>query len=66
MSQTEREFTSQVDKIILEASPELLAKLADIDRKTQLTMLTFYEVYLQLSDEDRKQIMISNDITKNK
>ncbi|MEM3144084.1 MAG: hypothetical protein QXW91_05615 [Candidatus Nitrosotenuis sp.] len=66
MSQTEREFTSQVDKIILEASPELLAKLADIDRKTQLTMLTFYEVYLQLSDEDRKQIMVSSDMTKSK
>jgi hypothetical protein len=66
MSQSEREFTNHVDKIILEASPELLAKLADIDRKTQLTMLTFYEAYLQLSDEDRKQILISNDMTKNK
>lgn len=66
MSQSEREFTDQVDEIILNASPELLAKLADIDRKTQLTMLTFYEVYLQLSDEDRKQILISSNITKSK
>ena len=50
----------QVDDFILGASPEVLSKLAEIDRKTQLEGLTFYDVYSALSDEDRKQILVRN------
>jgi hypothetical protein len=50
----------QVDDFILGASPEILAKLAEIDKKTQLEGLTFYDVYSALSDEDRKQILVRN------
>jgi len=50
----------QVDDFILGASPEVLSKLAEIDKKTQLDGLTFYDVYSALSDEDRKQILVRN------
>jgi hypothetical protein len=50
----------QVDDFILGASPETLSKLAEIDKKTQLDGLTFYDVYSALSDEDRKQILVRN------
>lgn len=50
----------QVDDFILGASPEILSKLAEIDRKTQLDGSTFYDVYSALSDEDRKQILVRN------
>ncbi len=50
----------QVDDFILGASPETLSKLAEIDKKTQLEGLTFYDVYSALSDEDRKQILVRN------
>jgi hypothetical protein len=50
----------QIDDFILGASPEVLSKLAEIDKKTQLAGLTFYDVYSALSDEDRKQILVRN------
>jgi len=50
----------QVDDFILGASPDVLSKLAEIDKKTQLDGLTFYDVYSALSDEDRKQILVRN------
>lgn len=50
----------QVDDFILGASPEVLSKLAEIDKKTQLDGSTFYDVYSALSDEDRKQILVRN------
>ena len=50
----------QIDEVILGASPETLAKLAEIDKKTQLEGLTFYDVYSALSDEDRKEILVRN------
>jgi len=50
----------QVDDFILGASPDILSKLAEIDKKTQLDGLTFYDVYSALSDEDRKQILVRN------
>lgn len=49
----------QVDDIILSASPQTLEKLAEIDKKAQLSGQTFYDVYLALSDEDKKQIIVS-------
>ena len=60
MTQVERKYMQQVDDFILAASPEILAKLAEIDKKTQLEGLTFYDVYSALSDEDRKQILVRN------
>jgi len=60
MTQVERKFMQQVDDFILGASPEILSKLAEIDKKTQLEGLTFYDVYSSLSDEDRKQILVRN------
>lgn len=48
----------QVDDFILNASPDVLSMLAEIDKKTQLEGLTFYDVYSALSDDDRKQILI--------
>ncbi|WKT57744.1 hypothetical protein QVH35_10575 [Candidatus Nitrosotenuis chungbukensis] len=60
MTQVERKYMQQVDDFILGASPEVLSKLAEIDKKTQLEGLTFYDVYSALSDEDRKQILVRN------
>ncbi|MBM2852011.1 MAG: hypothetical protein HW420_558 [Candidatus Nitrosotenuis sp.] len=60
MTQVERKFMQQVDDFILGASPEVLSKLAEIDKKTQLEGLTFYDVYSALSDKDRKQILVTN------
>ena len=60
MTSAERKFMQQVDDFILGASPEVLSKLAEIDKKTQLDGLTFYDVYSALSDEDRKQILVRN------
>lgn len=59
MSQTERDFTRQVDELVLSATPETLAKIAEIDKKAQMSGQTFYDVYLALSDEDKKQIIVS-------
>lgn len=56
MSQAEREFIKQVDDLVLNASPSELAKIAELDKKTQLDGKTFYDVYSTLSDNDRKQI----------
>ena len=48
----------QVDELVLTASPEILAKLAEIDAKSQMSGRTFYDVYSDLSDEDKHQIII--------
>ena len=58
MSHIERDFMRQVDELVLTANPTMLAKLAEIDKKAQLTGQTFYDVYSALSDEDKKQIIV--------
>jgi hypothetical protein len=58
MSHIERDFMRQVDELVLFATPELQAKLAQIDTQAQLTGKTFYDVYSALSDEDKRQIII--------
>ncbi|NDB33469.1 MAG: hypothetical protein EB150_08760 [Nitrososphaeria archaeon] len=58
MSQIERDFQRQVDELVLTATPEVLAKLAEIDAKCQMSGRTFYDVYSDLSDEDKRQIII--------
>jgi hypothetical protein len=64
MSQAERDFTRQVDELILNASPQTLLKLAEIDKKSQLSGVSFYDIYSSLSDEDRKQILVAAKLTK--
>lgn len=64
MTKVERDFMRQVDELVLTATPEVLSKISEIDRKAQLSGLTFYDVYLQLSDEDRKQILIATSPSK--
>ncbi|MEW6043962.1 MAG: hypothetical protein AB1608_06830 [Thermoproteota archaeon] len=59
MSQAERDFIKQIDNLILSASPQTLQKIAEIDKKAQLSGSTFYDVYSSLPDEDRKQILAS-------
>lgn len=59
MSLAEKDFMNQVDAIILNASPETLTKLAELDKKTQLNGMTFYDAYSTLSDEDKRQLMVS-------
>jgi hypothetical protein len=58
MSQIERDFMKQVDQLVLTAPPEVLAKLAEIDSKAQLSGRTFYDVYSELPDETKRQIII--------
>lgn len=58
MSHIERDFQRQVDELVLSATPEVLAKLAEIDTAAQLSGKTFYDVYSALSDEDKRQIII--------
>lgn len=58
VSQIERDFMRQVDDLILSATPEVLAKLGQIDQKAQMSGQTFYDVYSALSDEDKRQIII--------
>lgn len=65
MTPAEREFIRQIDNMILGASPQALQKLAEIDKKTQLQGTTFYDVYSSLSDEDRKQILVTSQSSKN-
>jgi len=65
MTTVEREFMQQVDKMILDATPQTLAKLAEIDKKSQLSATTFYDVYLHLSEADKRGIIVSNNATKN-
>ena len=47
-----------VDELVLSASSELKAKLAEIDVQAQLSGKSFYDVYSSLSDEDKRQIII--------
>lgn len=64
MTKVERDFMRQVDELVLTASPEALLKISEIDKKAQLSSLTFYDVYLQLSEEDRKQILVATSPSK--
>jgi hypothetical protein len=58
MSQAERDLIKQVDDLILGASSDVLTKLAEIDKKTQLSGKTFYDIYSMLPNEDRQKIML--------
>lgn len=45
MSQEERKLMKLVDEHILNASPEELSKLQQIDLSTQLDCVWFYDIY---------------------
>ena len=61
MSQEERKLMQLIDERILNATPEELTKLQQVDTNTQLDGVWFYDI-CSLSD----QIQQKQDITTNK
>ena len=55
MSDVERDFIKSVDKKILNASQEDLKKLQELDVKTQLEELTFYDAYVKSNNSGKRQ-----------
>jgi len=49
MSPEERKELQKLDDLILDASPEKLKKIQEIDHQTQMDGLSFYDVYLDSS-----------------
>ncbi len=49
MSPAERRHLQKLDDLILDASPEELKKIQEIDHQTQMEGLSFYDVYLDSS-----------------
>jgi len=49
MSPAERRHLQKLDDLVLDASPEDLKKIQDIDHQTQMEGLSFYDVYLDSS-----------------
>lgn len=50
LSQVERKFMKNVDDVILDASEKTLKKLQELDMKTQLSSITFYDAYAAAHD----------------
>ena len=49
MTPDERQCLQNLDNIVLNASPEELKKIQEIDSKTQLEGLSFYDIYVDSS-----------------
>ena len=49
MSPAERRHLQKLDDLVLDASPEDLKKIQEIDHQTQMEGLSFYDVYLDSS-----------------
>ena len=49
MSPAERKELQKLDDLVLDASPEELKKIQEIDHHTQMDGLSFYDVYLDSS-----------------
>ena len=49
MSPEERKELQKLDDLVLDASPEELKKIKEIDHQTQMEGLSFYDVYLDSS-----------------
>ncbi len=49
MSPAERKELKKLDDLVLDASPEELKKIQEIDHQTQMEGLSFYDVYLDSS-----------------
>lgn len=46
MTPTERQNLKKLDDLILNASPEELKKIQDVDSRTQMEGISFYDVYV--------------------
>jgi len=49
MSPAERRQLQKIDDLVLDASPEDLKKIQEIDHQTQMEGLSFYDVYVDSS-----------------
>ena len=49
MSTAERRHLQKLDDLVLDASPEDLKKIQEIDYQTQMEGLSFYDVYFDSS-----------------
>ena len=49
MNVKEREHLKKLDDLVLNASPEELSKIQEVDHQTQMEGLSFYDVYLDSS-----------------
>ncbi len=49
MTPKERKHLQKLDDLVLNASPEKLAKIQEVDHQTQMEGLSFYDVYLDSS-----------------
>ena len=49
MNIKEREHLKKLDDLVLDASPDELKKIQEIDHQTQMEGLSFYDVYLDSS-----------------
>ncbi len=49
MTPKERKHLQKLDDLVLNASPEKLAKIQEIDHLTQMEGLSFYDVYIDSS-----------------
>ena len=49
MSPAERKELQKLDDLVLDASPEKLKKIQEIDHQIQMEGLSFYDVYLDSS-----------------
>ncbi len=49
MTPKERRHLQKLDDLVLNASPEELTKIQEIDHQTQMEGLSFYDVYLDSS-----------------
>ena len=58
MTPAERRHLQKLDDLILDASPEELKKIQEIDHQTQMEGLSFYDVYVDSSS------LISQSIKK--
>ena len=58
MTPKERNHLQKLDDLVLNASPEKLTKIQEIDYQTQMEGLSFYDVYLDSSS------LISQNIKK--
>jgi len=46
MTPKERKHLQKLDDLVLNASPEELTKIQEVDHQTQMEGLSFYDVYL--------------------
>ncbi len=49
MTPKERKHLQKLDDLVLNASPEELTKIQEVDHQTQMDGLSFYDVYLDSS-----------------